>query len=117
MWLTFAVAVGLSGYRWGYHAGTAKMAKYRQQVGIPYAKAYNVADLVEPAPPEGPQRVFAGELIRDICRDVLPRTWTKSGGTATIAGYSQKNMVIVNHDQRGHDHIAAYLQLRRRSRP
>ncbi len=117
LWLMLVVAAGLSGYRWGYHAATAEMRNYRQHVGIPYARSYNVVDLVDATPPDKAQQRYAAKLIDDICRDVLPRTWAKSGGTATIVGYAQKRMIIVNHDSEGQDQVAAYLENRRQSRP
>ena len=112
LWMMVVVAAAISAYRSGYIAGLVEAENRRKSVGT-YAKAYNVADLVAFDPTATSELDYAYALIQDLRRDVLPKSWNEQGGPATLAAYANNKVIVVSHDQNGHDNIAEYLQRRR----
>jgi hypothetical protein len=114
LWLMVVIGVGLAAYRWGFQTGLVEGVRHRRWVGTTYAKAYDVSDLVEIKPNESDLR-YAEDLCRDLTKKVLPRTWQEEGGAAAISGYQTNRMIVISHDQDGHDRIAEYLDKLRNS--
>ena len=48
-------------------------------------------------------------LIRDMEKNVLPRTWDSSGGEASIAEFATNLSLVVSHDKDGHARVAKFL--------
>jgi hypothetical protein len=121
LWLLLMLSVVLTAYRQGFNVGfsdgVVHGANQRTWVGTVYAKAYNVADLIEQEPPKVPSRAEADDLIRNVTKIVLPHTWQSNGGQAAIAFYESNLMIVASHDRDGHERIAGYLeQLRHKAR-
>jgi hypothetical protein len=103
-------------YQRGFREGVIHGENQRSLVGTTYAKAYKVADLVKFDPRAESDLTYANELMRELCNDVLPRTWQDQGGAAALSGYARNGMIVISHDQDGHQRIAEYLNQRRENR-
>src|SRR6267142_1863805 len=84
LWTVLLIACVIAAYRSGYRAGFVQGENYRKSVGITYVKAYNVGDLVTFDPATTSDLRYADDLIRELCKDVLPKTWQEQGGAATL---------------------------------
>lgn len=113
LWVMVLIAVAITAYKSGYRTGFVRGENHRRSVGESYAKAYHIADLVSFNPATTSDLLYADDLVRDLCQKVLPRTWQEQGGKASISGYAKNGMIVVSHDQDGHDRIADYLEQRR----
>src|SRR4051794_7412769 len=95
MWVILLIAVAIAAhqrasttaYQRGYRAGIVEGENHRQVVGDTYAKAYKVTDLVTFDPRSESNQNYANDLICELRKDVLPRTWVDQGGAAALSGY------------------------------
>jgi hypothetical protein len=119
LWVMLCAAIGIAAYRWGYDAGVVDQKNQRQQVGNVYAMVYYVGDMTPgskvAAMNSGPQ-VDLERLIGDLTAEVLPNTWADRGGAAAIKEFATNQVIVISHDQDGHQRIAKYLERRRREK-
>ena len=120
LWIVLLISVAITAYQRasttayqrGFQAGVIYGENQRSFVGTTYSKAYKVADLVTFDPRSESNLTYANDLMRELCKDVLPRTWADQGGAAALSGYAADGMMVVSHDQDGHERIADYLERR-----
>lgn len=109
-WLTLTIAIGIGAYRHGYEAGIDDAANQRSEVGSLVAKAYTVGDIVQLRKTNIGGVPDLEGLVRDLSTQVLPNTWTESGGNAAIVPFEIDESLVISHDQDGHERVAAYLK-------
>lgn len=114
LWTMFLVAAVIVAYKRGFQVGFLQGENFRNAVSIAYVKAYNIADLVTFDPATTSDLLYADDLKRDICNDVLPNTWTERGGPATLSANWPLRTIVIYHDRDGHERIASYLEHRRK---
>lgn len=114
-WLILVVAIGIVAYRRGFDAGLADAVNQRTQVGNVFAMVYHVSDAVPMKQVGGKLQLDYRGLVSDLTSEVLPNTWIERGGTAAIKEFPENSLLVVSHDQDGHERIAKYLAKRRRS--
>lgn len=117
LWLTLCVAIGITAYQAGVEATRRELWRNRTGIAAPYVAVYYVGDLAEVANTATGVSVSFDPLIKDIEGNVFPRTWTASGGEASISAFVTNLSLVVAHDKEGHEEIARYLALKRKAAP
>ncbi len=115
LWLMLCVALTLGTYRWAYENGREDALAQRTFVGRTHPRVYYVQDAIPmPAARAGGGVVLDFDsIIGDLQREVLPNTWERNGGSATVAEFPSNISLVVTHDDDGHERIAAWLNRQR----
>jgi len=116
LWLMLCIVIGLGAYRAGFENGYADHLNQRQEVGKTFAASYDVSDVIPCQKTNTAVIVDFDSLIRDVTESVLPNTWEKNGGEASVAEFATNLSLVVNHDKDGHERVAAYLEEMRRKK-
>jgi len=109
LWLMLCIVIGFGAYRQGFERGADVRLSQRQEVGQTTTVVYNVSDVLPMTRTKTGVIVDFDGLIRDMEKNVLPRTWNSSGGEASLAEFAATLSLVVNHDKDGHARVADYL--------
>ena len=109
LWLMLCIVIGFGAYRQGFERGADVRFSQRQEVGLTTTVAYNVSDVLPMTKTKSGVIVDFDWLIRDMEKNVLPRTWNSNGGEASIAEFAPNLSLVVSHDKDGHARVAEYL--------
>ena len=115
LWLMLCVALTIGTYRWAYESGHEDALAQRTFVGRTHARTYDLKDVMPiPASTTGGGVVLDFDsVMQDLQNEVLPNTWAKNGGSATMAEFPTNISLVVSHDDDGHERIAAWLKRRK----
>jgi hypothetical protein len=114
LWLMLCVAL-IGTYRWAYERGREEALAQRTFVGRMHNRVYYLQDVMPMPPPSASGGVVLDfdAAMQDLQKDVLPNTWEKNGGSATMAEFVTNISLVVSHDDDGHQRIADWMKRRR----
>jgi hypothetical protein len=115
LWLMLCVALTIGTYRWAYESGREDALAQRTFVGRTHNRVYDLQDVMPmpPLPASGGVVLDFDAVMQDLQKDVLPNTWEKNGGSATMVEFPTNISLVVSHDSDGHERIAAWMKRRR----
>ncbi|MBC7853787.1 MAG: hypothetical protein IAF94_10155 [Pirellulaceae bacterium] len=116
LWLMLCIAIGFGAYRTGFENGYSDHLNQRQEVGKTFAASYDVSDVIPCRKTNTAVIVDFDPLINDVTKSVLPNTWEKNGGEASVAEFATNLSLVVSHDKDGHERVAVYLEELRRKK-